>query len=78
MSSSDQLSQDFAFFIHHSTDYRALTIPTNLERTCSICLNLLTEIPAAREAVFDYFNSLINIGVHCFIENDPLITSNQF
>lgn len=75
MSSSNQLSQDFAFFIRHSADYRTLT-PANLERTCSICLNLLTTIPSAREAIFDYFNSLISIGVHCFIQNDPLITSN--
>ncbi|CAF1033198.1 unnamed protein product [Rotaria sordida] len=75
MSSSDQLSQDFAFFIRHSADYRTLTIPVNLERTCSICLNLLTTIPSAREAIFDYFNSLISISVHCFIQNESLITS---
>ncbi|CAF1985037.1 unnamed protein product [Rotaria magnacalcarata] len=75
MSSSNQLSQDFAFFIHHSADYRTLTIPANLERTCSICLNLLTTIPSAREAIFDYFNSLISIGVHCFIQNDSLVSS---
>ncbi|CAF4419009.1 unnamed protein product, partial [Rotaria sp. Silwood2] len=75
MSSSDQLSQDFAFFIRHSADYRTLTIPANLERTCSICLNLLTTIPSAREAIFDYFNSLISISVHCFIQNESLITS---
>jgi hypothetical protein len=75
MSSSNQLSQDLAFFIHHSADYRTLTIPANLERTCSICLNLLTTIPSAREAVFDYFNSLIKISVHCFIQNESLITS---
>jgi hypothetical protein len=78
MSSSNQLFDDFALFIRHSSDYRALTIPANLERTCSICLNLLTSIPAAREAIFDYFNSLISIGVHCFIQNDPSILSNIF
>jgi hypothetical protein len=74
-SSSNQLSQDFVFFVHHSADYRTLTIPANLERTCSICLNLLTTIPSAREAIFDYFNSLISISVHCFIQNDSLISS---
>lgn len=77
MSTSNQLSQDFAFFIHNSADYRSLTLPENLERTCSICLNLLTTIPAAREAIFDYFNSLISIGVHCFIQNDTLVTSKN-
>jgi hypothetical protein len=78
MSSSNQLSQDFAFFIHHSADYRSLLTPSNLEHTCSICLNLLTTIPSAREAIFEYFNSLISIGVHCFIQNDPSITSKTF
>jgi hypothetical protein len=77
-SSSNQLAQDFAFFIHHSADYRTLTTPANLERTCSICLNLLTTIPSAREAIFDYFNSLISIGVHCFIQNDSLIASKRY
>ena len=77
MSSSNQLAEDFAFFIHNSTDYRMLTVSTNLERTCSICLNLLTTIPSAREAIFDYFNSLINIGVHCFIQNDAIISSKS-
>jgi hypothetical protein len=76
MSSSNQLSQDFAYFIHHSADYRTSITPANLERTCSICLNLLTTIPSAREAIFEYFNSLISIGVHCFIQNDSSITSN--
>ncbi|CAF0803435.1 unnamed protein product [Adineta steineri] len=74
-SSSNQLAQDFAFFIHHSTDSRTLTTPANIERTCSICLNLLTTFPSAREAIFDYFNSLISIGVHCFIQNVSLVAS---
>ena len=76
MSSSNQLEQDFSFFIHHSVDNRALTTPADLERTCSICLNLLTQLPSAREAIFDYFNSLISIDVHCFIRNDPVVASN--
>ncbi|UJR25349.1 hypothetical protein I4U23_006699 [Adineta vaga] len=75
MTSSNQLSQDFAFFIHHSADSRTLTTPDNLERTCSICLNLLTTFPSARDAIFDYFNSLIRVGVHCFIQNVSLVAS---
>ncbi|CAF1118161.1 unnamed protein product [Adineta ricciae] len=75
MTSSNQLSQDFAFFIHHSADSRTLTTPDNLERTCSICLNLLTTFPSARDAIFDYFNSLIRVGVHCFIQNVSLVAN---
>lgn len=75
MSTSKQLADDFAYLIHHSVDYRALTTPENLQRTCAVCLDLLTKLPSARETIFDYFNSLIGIGVHCFIQKDPLVTS---
>jgi len=58
MTSSNQLAQEFAYFLTHSADYRTSITPTNLERICSICLDLLTTIPAAREAIFEYFSSL--------------------
>ena len=77
MSVSEQLEQDFSFFIHQSRSYQTENFAANLERTCSICLNLLTQLPSAREAIFDYFNSLINIEVHCFIKKDSVVASTR-
>lgn len=75
MSSSKQLEEDFSFFIHQSRDYKAENLAANLERTCSICLNLLTQLPSSRQAIFDYFNSLLDIEIHCFVEKDSVIAS---
>ncbi|CAF1346354.1 unnamed protein product, partial [Didymodactylos carnosus] len=76
ISSTDQsqlssLLSDFSFFIHQPPDRIDL-----IDRTCSVCLQLLTRVPSAREAIFDYLNTILNISVHCYIQKEVVVATS--